>query len=119
MDNQNTSLAYDADKARGQINEILSGFHNEIDEIIDGFHEDITEALLNEAAMGRSITEETAFAQLIMERMFAHPLDLENTPDIAVLTSENKVRLVRMATHLGPDYAQALYHAAVFITKVA
>lgn len=116
MDNQDTSLAYDADKARGQIDEILSGFHNEIDEILDGFRESITEALLNEVAMGRSITEEVAFAQLIMERMFAHPLDLENT---AGLTSENKVCLVRMAAHLGPHYAQALYHAAVFITKVA
>lgn len=30
-----------------------------------------------------------------------------------------KQNLMAIAEHIGPDWAQALYHAAVFITKVA
>ncbi len=110
MNNQDTSRAYDADKA-----------HREIDDaILIGFRDAVEEAMLNEAYEGRSITEEAVFAQLIMTRMFAHPSDPKNPEgDITALTTENKVRLVRMAAYMGPDYAQALYHAAVFITKVA
>lgn len=48
-----------------------------------------------------------ALGQLLMETI--------DSPDDPV----NKAYWLQVAEHIGPDYAQALYHAAVFTTKVA
>lgn len=95
----------------------ITALHNRIDEVMGDIVDKAREALLDLNL--DEITNEAAVAQIIMEEMFAHPCDPESGGNITALTSENKVRLVRMANHMGPDFAQALYHAAVFITKVA
>lgn len=62
---------------------------------------------------------EVIVAQLMMDNLFPHPCDPEadaNWPD--ELTTEQKKFLVVVAAHMGPDWCQALYRAAVFMTKV-
>ena len=69
-----------------------------------------------------SCTDEEMVAQLMMIYLFPHPCDPElNAGDDPTtrMTTDQKKFLVGVASHMGPDWAQALYHAAVFITKVA
>lgn len=106
--------------------EQLTAAHKAIDAVLAEWRNAIETTLLDLAERGHEPTEEACLAQLMMERLTAVPLDPEDEgPDtragggIAVLTENNKVRLVRMAHHMGPDYAQAIYRAAVFLTKTA
>jgi hypothetical protein len=90
-----------------------ASFQAVADPIMDGVAESLFEQELDQP------TREQIIGQLLMEQLFAHPCDPENTGrDIGTLTTEAKSSLVRIAAHIGPDYAQALYRAAVFITKV-
>ena len=64
-----------------------------------------------------SCSRDEIIAQTIMNLLGS---DMDNgDPCAGRLGRELKVRLVTVAEHMGPDWAQALYHAAVFITKVA
>lgn len=99
------------------LSDAITALHTRIDEVFGEIADRAREGLLDLSA--DAITDEAVIAQILMEELFAHPCDPESGGEITALTSENKVRLVRMANHMGPDYAQALYHAAVFITKVA
>jgi hypothetical protein len=97
-------------------------FHAQFDSNAKQLLDEIRETLLEGPG---TATREQIVGQLIMDNLFAHDLD----PDLAgreardiftgYLTVEQKAQLVKIADHLGPDWAQALYHAAVFITKVA
>lgn len=92
-------------------------FHAKFDEVSKSLLDSAREALLEADA---TVSREKLVAQIIMENLFPHPCDPEvgsNWP--ADMTTENKKTLVEIADHIGPDYAQALYHAAVFITRVA
>jgi hypothetical protein len=106
----NTIEAYDA----------TTRFHNEFEATAKALLEQVREDLI-EGAM--TCTREEIIAQLIMNNLFPHPCDPEVGDYDGVfkgkLTREQKVMLMGVAEHMGPDYAQALYHAAVFITKVA
>lgn len=84
-------------------------FHAMFDLNIRGLTEPVRDALLESC---ESCTEEEIIGQLLM-----NILGDEGGGDH--LTARLKVRLVTIAEHMGPDWAQALYHAAVFITKVA
>lgn len=87
--------------------------HVALDKTLADLRDSIVEPLLDHAADGRPVTAETVLAQLLMEFLAdATDADLE-------LDGAGKVRLAQMAVHMGPDWAQVLYRAAVFITKVA
>lgn len=81
-------------------------FHNNFDNALGELLEGPREVLMD---YGEEPTVEQIIAQIIM--------DFVGNPD--GMDADDKVRLVKVADHMGPDYAQALYHAAVFITKVA
>lgn len=76
----------------------------------------VEEALMNEVHEGRHITLDKLLAQLLMYTLNNDSVDELSSGQFDV---EMKQRLVAMADHMGPDWAQALYHAAVFMTKVA
>lgn len=88
-----------------------SAFHEMFDENVRELMEPVRETLLESV---ESCTSEEIIGQLLMS-LFGDGYDF-GTGD---LSAELKVRLVRIADHMGPDWAQALYRAAVFITKVA
>ncbi len=77
--------------------------------------------LLNIASEGDDVPEYnsnaklngTALGQVIMEH---------TNPDLGrshSMTREEKRLWFDVAEHIGPDYAQGMYHAAVFVSKVA
>lgn len=95
----------------------MDNFHAEFDAATKALLEPVRNTLLESSG---TCTREKIIAQLMMENLFAHPFDPEagsNWPEC--LTTEQKKFLVGVASHMGPDWAQALYRAAVFITKVA
>ena len=97
----------------------LQLFNDKFQNIADAMMDSVAEQLFEQEVTNPS--REQILAQLLMIEFFAHDLDPEKgvTDPIGVLTTEQKAFLVRIAGHMGPDYAQALYHAAVFVTKVA
>jgi len=99
----------------------IDQFHIDFDAETRTMMEPIREAMLD-FVHDRRLEQEDIIAQFIMEHLNPHPCDAgydpRNFPN-GILTPEHKMRLVKIANHMGPDYAQALYHAAVFITKVA
>ncbi len=86
----------------------MNDIHNQCDAVIG----EVTEGVRQFTLDNGSINADQAVAQIIMDQ-------LHDWMDDECLTGVSKERLVRMANHMGPDWAQALYHAAVFITKVA
>lgn len=82
-----------------------SAFHKAFDANARTILEPVREQLLESV---ESASPEEIIGQMLMILLCDDPM-----------TAETKVRLVRMADHMGPDYCQALYHAAVFMTKVA
>jgi hypothetical protein len=105
--------------------EATTRFHREFDEIMENLVEECREQLLNSGPNDTIPipTRETIIAQLMIDNIFAHPLDSELYGDSdwpnSPLTTEQKKSLVVIASYMGADWAQALYRAAVFITKVA
>jgi hypothetical protein len=94
-------------------------FHNDFDATVEAIMEPVREALLEGSG---EATREAIVAQLMMENLFPHPCEPGNDGDgffSGRLTREQKVTLVSVAEHMGPDWTQALYHATVFMTKVA
>lgn len=67
---------------------------------------------------GEDITESNIVAHLIMVQMDRGARDSDGYFE-GKFSVETKKTLIELAENLGPDWAQALYHAAVFITKVA
>lgn len=95
---------------------VADEFHANFDEVSREVLERARESLLEGPG---TCTRESFVAQIILNEMFADPLDNENTSGYEALTMDNKKALVEIAHHIGPNWAQALYRAAVFITKVA
>lgn len=88
-------------------NETMTAAHADIDAHLATLRGRIEEAMLDLAAEGNDISFEAVVGQILMEVMCDN------------LTGDDKVFLVRVAEHMGPDWAQSLYHTARFITKVA
>lgn len=89
-----------------------SAFHRTFDLNVANMMEPVRDTLIESVA---SCEPEEIIGQLLMNF-------LDDGVDDAVdgrFTTAQKARLVAVADHMGPDWAQALYHAAVFITKVA
>lgn len=100
---------------------VITEAHNKLDAILFDIRESIEEAILNDACERRPVNRSTVLAQIIMEALNDGGVS-ELGPDATFkgrYDKDMKVHLVEMADQMGPDYAQALYHAAVFITKVA
>jgi hypothetical protein len=94
-----------------------TAFHKAFDNEMEGIVEQTREALLESSG---SCTREEIVTQIMMDNLFPHPCDPESGEAWpSGLTTEQKKFLVGVASHMGPDFAQALYHASVFITKVA
>lgn len=103
------------------LSDAITEAHVKVDAILADIRDMIIEALLDDACENRPLNRSTVLAQIIMEAL--------NDGGVSELGSDAtfkgrydkdmKVHLVEMADQMGPDYAQALYHAAVFITKVA
>lgn len=70
------------------------------------------------AVEGKLIEPEELFAQLTVSADVMGHLLLQFLDDPDTITIEQKQRLVIIAEILGPDWCQALYHQAVFMTKV-
>jgi hypothetical protein len=106
------------DELRAAVNaadDAADTFREAFDRAVDRLMESVGLTLL-ETTM--SCTTEEIVGQLLMNFLDGAGDD----PDAIFEGTFNvtqKQRLVALATHLGPDWAQALYHAAVFITKVA
>lgn len=67
--------------------------------------------------LDKTPTPENIIAQILMDMLGVGTN--WSDPTEGKFTTAQKARFVEMADHMGPDWAQALYHAAVFITKVA
>lgn len=118
MDTNDTTLSDES--IQSSCDEITAA-HNKLDEILADIRDCISEAILDDACERRPVNRSTVLAQIIMEALndggvseLGHDAVFKGRYD-----KDMKVHLVEMADQMGPDYAQALYHAAVFITKVA
>ena len=79
-----------------------------IDNTLGTWRDQITEALLDEQHEGRLVDEAVVTGQVLMNMIGGED----------IMSVENKKRLVTIADTIGPDHAQFVYKAAVFITKV-
>ena len=79
-----------------------------IDSTLGTWRDQITEALLEEQSAGRLVDEAVVTGQVLMNMIGGED----------IMSVENKKRLVTIANTMGPDQAQFMYKAAVFITKV-
>lgn len=87
-----------------------STFHTTFDSNVREMMEPVRDTLIESV---ESCTSEEIIGQLLMS-LLGDGYDFAT----ANLSTDLKSRLVRIADHMGPDWAQALYRAAVFITKV-
>ena len=99
-----------------QYEEFTSQFDKSIEAL--GINDKIKEELFEQGAVP---TLETVLAQVLINNLFPHELDpeLHDNDPTEIMTTEQKVILMRVASHMGPDWVQGLYHAVVFMTKVA
>lgn len=92
-----------------------SAFHATFDSNVRELMDPVRTTLLESA---ESCTKEEIVGQLLMNLLNAGGF----SPGATIAGRFNlpqKQRFIAIAEHLGPDWAQALYRAAVFITKVA
>ena len=86
-------------------------FHNRFSEIVNPWFEGLCDNLLNSDY--EDITIEIVIGQVLMNFLTdEEEFDFALTPDM-------KRKLLGVAEAIGPDWAQAFYHASVFMTKVA
>ena len=93
-------------------------FHRRFNKQAGAILERVREALID---YGPEPTGEQITAQILMDMIGdggVSPLGIDASLK-GKYTLEHKQRLLAIAEHMGPDYAQGLYHAAVFITKLA
>lgn len=93
-------------------NETMTAAHANIDAHLATLRSRIEEAMLDHAAEGYDVSFEAVVGQILMEVVCPSGVDL-------TMNGDHKVFLVRVAEHMGSDWAQSLFHAARFITKVA
>lgn len=94
-------------------------FHREFDECVRPIVEAAREVMLETSL---EVTREAFVARIMLDNLFPNHLEpeLANGGDpCKIMTTEQKKFLVGIAGEIGPDWAQALYRAAVFITRVA
>lgn len=91
-------------------------FNDHFDHIVREIVEPVRGAMIESVPdTGLELNHDSVIAQVLMNLLGEHDCGSIN----GQFHSKTKVRLVEMADWMGPDWAQALYHAAVFITKVA
>jgi len=87
----------------------MDKFHQEFDRNAKEILDPVREALIESV---ESCTKPEIIGQILMNF-------LGDGNDKGHFSADEKTFFVHMADHMGPDWAQALYHAAVFITKGA
>lgn len=93
-------------------------FHAEFDAEARALLEPVRETLLEST---ESCTAEEIIGQMLMNFINDDGFTGDD-PDSAFAGRFNvtqKQNMIAVAAHMGPDWCQALYHAAVFMTKVA
>lgn len=93
----------------------ITAAHAKVDEILAEWRARTIDGMLDyarEQDAADRITPAKLLAQLLMEEL----IDLDEKGRIS---GQHKLMLVEMAEHMGPDWTQGLYRAAVFATKVA
>lgn len=93
-------------------------FHQAFDANVKALMEPIRDGLLNSTV---SCSPEEIIGELLMN-LINNDGFTGNDPESAFagkFNTKQKQNLVAVAHHIGPDWAQAFYHAAVFMTKVA
>jgi len=113
MDNMDRLLAASdaADKTTQQ-------FHLDFDENVLQLMEPVRTALLEST---ESCTEAEIIGQLLMNFINngGFTIDDHEATFEGRFNLRQKQNFMAVANHMGPDWTQALYHAAVFMTKVA
>jgi hypothetical protein len=97
---------------------VSADFHVEFDKNVRELLESIRDGLLEST---ESCRREEIIGQLLME-FIADDGFTGDDPESYFAGKFNlhqKQNFMAIASHMGPDWSQALYHAAVFITKVA
>lgn len=89
-----------------------------VDTAADEFHAKFDDMAADVMENVRSQLVETVPADALSREIIIGQLLMIEFESCERLTIDTKERLVRMADWMGPDRAQALYHAARFITKV-
>lgn len=109
---------YDSNDKMIETADRIGRLHNEFDELVSVATEGAREYALDNGG----IDANGLIAQMMMDSglfpSFVDPDLAGGSPD-TVMTPTQKANLVHIAAHMGPDWCQALYHAAVFMTKVA
>lgn len=93
-------------------------FHAAFDAAVRSIMEPVRNTLLE---LTESCTKEEIVGQLLMNFLNEDGFTGDD-PDSTIVgrfNTRQKQNFIAVADHMGPDWAQALYHAAVFITKVA
>lgn len=90
-----------------------SKFYEDFDRIVCEIMKPVQDQMIESVDTGLDLSHDNVIAQLLI-----HTLGEHGYPE-GSFNGKTKVRLVEMADWMGPDWAQALYRASVFITKVA
>lgn len=95
--------------------DLSTNFHNEFDAMIRPIVEAAREVMFETAL---EISPDAIIAQILMNMLGEFANEGTDVFD-GHINTKLKARLVSIADWMGPDWAQALYHTAVFITKAA
>lgn len=93
-----------------------SVFHETFDRNVRAIMEPVRDTLIESV---NSCSIEEIIAQVLMNLLDLPDNENGGPAEHGTFTADTKARLVHIGDHMGPDWAQALYRAAVFITKVA
>lgn len=95
----------------------VTALHNSFDAIVS----DVTQGAREFCLDNEGMTRDELIGQILMDFINDDGFTGDD-PQSAFdgkFNVKQKQNMIAVASHLGPDWAQALYHAAVFITKVA
>lgn len=93
-------------------------FHTAFDSVVRKIMEPVRDNMIDSVPdIKMDLNANTVIAQVLMN-LLSDAWEGGN-PEQGRFPIALKARFIEMADHMGPDWAQALYHAAVFITKVA
>ena len=86
-----------------------------LESILGEISQEITEPILDCASKGHEINKGSVTAQILMAFIGESEIGESNF----TMPKELRKKLLDFADHCGPDWAQAFYHAIVFVTRNA
>lgn len=96
-------------------------FHARFDELVKPLIERARDTLIETVNHHDDLTATMIEAQMLMNLLDDGDVSVHG-PDASIngkFSTAHKVVFLEMADHMGPDWVQALYHAARFMTRVA